>query len=192
MAPKRKRPQTRRTPPLHSASVHVEAQDLKATTTTTPIIARLGSEIGSTIIRLGSIGGALAAIVSVVVISANYTLPAVFRFWASDPAPFEGKGTHDADLEMRFRSVAQTIRETSEAASKAIQAADRAIAQAQLASLKEDNRDLCNLVDRLATINMRLRETPTDQFFIDAKNAREREIGVLRSRIQMGGMLPEC
>jgi len=140
------------------------------------------------ILRWGALAGAMTAIV----VSISYALPSFFRLYSSDPAPFEGKLEHFEDVGRKLMPITQSIQNAAEAAQKASAAATQAAIQAQVASLKEDQRDLCGLVDRLSNIEMRLQMTPNDQFFIDAKLDRAREIAVLRARIAMTGQLPEC
>lgn len=154
----------------------------------TPAATALVGDIRTIILRWGSVAAAITAIV----ISVSYTLPAAFRYYSSDSAPWEGRLEHGNDLAGKLSPLIQAIQGAADAAGKATKAADLATAQAEAASVKEDIRDLCNLIDRLAAIDMRLAMTPGDQFFIDAKTARQREIEVLRKRIQANGQVPEC
>jgi hypothetical protein len=155
---------------------------------TEPVLARLGNELGMQILRWGAIVGAAATIV----ITLSYVLPSMFRLYSSNAAPWEGMAEHRDDLVLKLQPLVTAIANASDAASKAAAAADRASANAQVASMKEDQRDLCGIVDRLSAINMRLVMTPGDPFFLTAKADREREILTLRSRIQSNNQVPEC
>ncbi len=155
---------------------------------TRSVTAQLQTELAGTILRFG----ALAAALTTIVVTMSYVLPSFFRLYSSDPAPFEGKAEHATDMSIKLALITMSIQNAAEAAQKAAAAAESATVSARLASLKEDQRDLCGLVERLANINMRLQQTPTDNFFLMAKADRVREIDVMRSRIQMSGQVPEC
>ncbi len=154
--------------------------------------AQLRNELGSLILRWGAFAGAIAIIVATAATTISYILPAAFRYYSSDTAPWEGRLEHGQDVALKIMPLTKAIADATLAATQAATAAQQAGVSAQLAALKEDQRDLCGLTDRLAAINMRLRDTPGDVFFIDAKADRIREIDVLRKRIQMSGQVPEC
>lgn len=154
--------------------------------------SQLWGELWTSILKWGTFAGALAVIVATVATTVGYILPAAFRYYSSDIAPWEGKAEHEDDVGKKLIPVTKAIADAAKAAMEASSAAQQSSALAQIAALKEDQRDLCGLADRLAAINMRLRETPMDQFFVDAKTDRLREIDILRKRLQMNGQVPEC
>lgn len=140
------------------------------------------------VLTWGSVALAIIAISTVV----DATLPAVVRYYNSDPAPYEGKLEHAKDLEGQMGPIMKSLGDINATSEKLTQSVNHIEMAERVRQLESDQRELCSLVDRVANVNLRLNIDPADSLAIETFRMLQVQIARKRARIVAQQGSPEC